>query len=125
MKYLKIVIVAFVVSAAVAVVTWNRTDATTERPGFLVAQLVINDRDEYRNYEAGFMPVLEQYGGKLVAASENVETIEGSWPYTRTVILRFPSVEQANSWYHSPEYQAIVLHRHAASHANIALFEGR
>ena len=125
MKYLKIIVVAFVLSMAVALVTWNRTDATTTRPGYLVAQLVIHDRTEYRIYEAGFTPVLEQYGGKLVAVSEAVETVEGNWPYTRTVILEFPSIEQANTWYHSPEYQAIVLHRHASSQANIALFEGR
>ena len=47
--------------------------------------------------------------------------MEGTWPYTRTVLLEFPSNAQFDRWYHSDAYQALAKHRFAASQASIAV----
>ena len=54
-------------------------------------------------------------------ATENVEVLEGTWPRTRTVVLEFPSVDQAKRWYQSADYQSIAQHRFKAATANIIL----
>ena len=61
---------------------------------------------------------------RMLAVDEQVEAIEGQWPCTRTVIIEFPSREQAMAWYRSDDYQALARYRTAASDADIALIQG-
>lgn len=93
-------------------------------PVYLIAQLNIHDRAVYAKYGVAFMDILIPYGGKLLSVEEGPEVIEGEWGYTRTVLLEFPSEEQARAWYGSADYQAIAQHRRAASTANLVLIRG-
>lgn len=91
---------------------------------YLIAQLQIDDRDEYGKYEAGFMDVFSKYDGEILGLDEAPETLEGDWPYTRTVLIRFSSAEEAKRWYESPEYRSIAQHRFNGASANIILMQG-
>lgn len=91
---------------------------------YVIAQINIHDRAEYDKYSAGFLDVFERYTGKLLVVSENSEVVEGEWPYTRTVLLRFPSAAEARHWYESPEYQAIAQHRFRGATTIVAMVEG-
>ncbi len=93
-------------------------------PVYLIAQLDITDRDEYARYEAGFLDVFSKYEAELVAVDEQVRALEGEWPYTRTVLLRFKDEDEANRWYHSAEYQSLAQHRFAAARGNAVLVTG-
>jgi uncharacterized protein (DUF1330 family) len=53
-----------------------------------------------------------------------VEVVEGSWPFTRTVILEFPSKKLAQAWYDSDEYQAVVGLRHGSATSNLVIVSG-
>ena len=89
---------------------------------YVIAQVAINDRDEYDKYEsADHLAIIAKFGGKPVALDEETESIEGSWPFTRTIILEFPTKDLARSWYDSDEYQAVVGFRHRAAETNIVL----
>ncbi len=94
-------------------------------PVYLIAQLNIHDRETYAKYVAPFVEILGHYGGTLRSVEEQPEVLEGECPFTRTVLLEFPSAEAAHAWYDSPEYQAIAAHRKAASTANLVLIRGR
>ena len=91
---------------------------------YLIAQLNIHDRVTYAKYGSPFMDIFTRYGGKLLSVEEAPLVIEGEWGYTRTVLLEFPSREQAHAWYESEDYQAIAQHRRAASAANLVLIRG-
>jgi uncharacterized protein (DUF1330 family) len=91
---------------------------------YIVAQITIHDRAEYGRYEEGFGPVWEKFQGEMLAVSESPVIVEGQWPCTRTVLLRFPSEAEARRWYDSPEYQAIAQHRFRASTGNAVIIEG-
>jgi uncharacterized protein (DUF1330 family) len=93
-------------------------------PVYIVASIRIDDRDEYAKYQEGFMPIFEQYAGELVGVSDEPRVIEGEWPFTRAVLLRFPDEPAARAWYESPEYQAIAEHRWRGSKGSIISFEG-
>jgi uncharacterized protein (DUF1330 family) len=88
---------------------------------YFVAQISIHDRAEYSTYEAGFMPVFEKYKGRLLSVDEAPEVLEGAWNCTRTVLIEFPTREDALAWAGSADYQAIAKHRWAASTANIVM----
>ena len=91
---------------------------------YLVGQIRIHDREAYGRYEAGFFEIFSKYEGEFLAVHEGPVVLEGEWPYTRTVIIRFPSVEKLRLWYDSPEYQALAEHRRIASTGNVILLEG-
>ncbi|MBW2282178.1 MAG: DUF1330 domain-containing protein [Deltaproteobacteria bacterium] len=93
-------------------------------PHYLIANLSIQDREEYSKYEAGFMEILTRHGGKLLAVSDEPEVFEGDWPYTRAVIVRFADAAKARAWYESPEYQALAEHRWRASTGSIVGLRG-
>ena len=91
---------------------------------YVIAQIDIKDREKYAEYEAGFMDIFASYKGKLLSVDENVSLLEGQWPATRTVLIEFPSKEEALAWYESEEYQSLAKHRFAASSADIVIVSG-
>ena len=91
---------------------------------YLIAQIDIKDQEKYAKYEAGFMDIFLTYKGKILSVEENEHLLEGQWPFTRTVLIEFPSKEDALDWYNSKEYQVLVQHRLAASTANIVIVSG-
>jgi uncharacterized protein (DUF1330 family) len=95
-------------------------------PVYIVANIRITDRTEYEKYQAGFMDIFTRYRGELLAVSDApaVNVIEGDWPYTRAVVLRFPDEAEARRWYESPEYRKLSEHRWAASTGTVIAFEG-
>jgi uncharacterized protein (DUF1330 family) len=92
-------------------------------PVYIIAQISIHDRAEYDRYRAGFSAVFARYKGELLVVSEDPVILEGQWPYIRTVLIRFPSADEARRWYESPDYQAIAQHRFRASTGNIVMVE--
>jgi uncharacterized protein (DUF1330 family) len=90
---------------------------------FIVAQINIEDRAEYSEYESGFVEIFSKYAGRLLSVDEDPQVLEGSWPHTRTVLIEFPSRDEAMAWYESEEYQALAKHRIASSKGNIVLIK--
>lgn len=93
-------------------------------PVYIVANIAIENHEEYAAYQAGFLEIFARYQGELLAVSDAPRVIEGEWPFTRAVILRFPSEAEATRWYESPEYQALAQHRWRASKGTVVAFEG-
>ena len=93
-------------------------------PAFIVAQITIQDRNEYSQYEAGFIEIFSKFNGRVLSVDEDPEILEGHWPYTRTVLIEFPSNDDAMAWYRSDEYQRLAEHRFASSEANIVVVKG-
>lgn len=91
---------------------------------YVLAQLTIHDRARYDRYSAGFMPVLKQYGGRLLAADEAVATLEGVWDHKKGVLIAFEDAAQAERWMNSPEYREISKDRTAATTAVALLVQG-
>lgn len=91
---------------------------------YVIAQISIHDRARYDRYVAGFMPVLKQYGGRLLVADEGPEAVEGQWGRDKLIVLAFPDREAALRWSGSPEYRAISVDRVAATEGVVLLADG-
>lgn len=92
---------------------------------FVVGQLNIHAPDEYEDYLFGFMPIFERYKGELLATSkQETEVLEGTWAMPRTVVMRFPTAEDARSWYNDPDYQKLAEIRRRNADANLVIVHG-
>lgn len=92
---------------------------------YVIGQLEIHDPEAYQEYLAGFMPSFERHGGELLATSSlETEILEGSWALPRTVLMRFPTVEDAKAWHTDPEYTELAKIRHRTASANLVVVGG-
>jgi len=89
----------------------------------IFAQIEIQDADTYRNYEVGFMGVLQKFNGKIVGVDDSPTVLEGDWDFKRAVLLEFDSAEEALAWFESDEYQALAEDRKKASRGTILMFD--
>lgn len=82
----------------------------------MIANLVIEDPERYREYEKGFFPILKKHGGSFLTYDDAPITVEGTTPPEgRIVMFRFPSETAARTWFEDPDYQALSEHRRAGT----------
>jgi uncharacterized protein (DUF1330 family) len=82
---------------------------------YIISKLTIHDRVEYEKYEHQFDTVFSKFNGKLLSIDEEPLILSGEWGATRSVIIEFPSKEEAFAWMQSDAYKAISKHRDAGS----------
>ena len=88
----------------------------SEQKVYVLANLVINDKDTYRNYEKGFFPILNKHGGEFITYDNDTKHFEGTTPIEgRLVIFAFPSPEAADAWYNDPDYQELSENRRSST----------
>ena len=73
----------------------------------------IRDREEYERYREKARPAAVGHPLKPLAVYGRHETLEGP-AIEGAVILEFPTIEAAKSYYQSPAYQEAVRHRFLA-----------
>ena len=91
---------------------------------FYIARVEITDREAYQEYARLAPGTVIAHGGKYRVRDGRTKSLEGQKNNARNVIIEFPSFEQADAWYHSPEYQAIVPIRQSASDSEMFIAEG-
>jgi uncharacterized protein (DUF1330 family) len=90
---------------------------------YIVARVTIHDRARYDRYAAAFLPVLRQYGGRLLASDEAPVTMEGQ-DGRKLVLLAFADRDAALAWANSPEYAEIAKDRIAGAVVEVVLAQG-
>ena len=91
---------------------------------YAIAQLTIVDRARYQRYVTAFMPILTEYGGRLLAADDHPEVTEGQWDGDKIVLMAFPDRETFTAWLTSPGYREIAEDRLAAARTTGILVRG-
>lgn len=91
---------------------------------YCIAQLRFTDRAAYDRYQAAFMPVFQKFKGRLLAADEAPQVVEGQWDREKLVMMSFPDEAAYRAWAESPEYLEIARDRHAGSEAVVLLVQG-
>ncbi|CAN5696727.1 DUF1330 domain-containing protein [soil metagenome] len=90
--------------------------------GYVIFTEDIKDPEGMKAYMGEAMKAMG--GAAFLAADRKVETIEGEWHGTQTVLLEFESVDAAKAWYYSEEYQAAAKLRQAAADCNGVIISG-
>ena len=92
--------------------------------GYVVAEVEVTDSATYEEYRKLVPATVAKYGGKYLVRGGAVERKEGGWEPKRLVVLEFPSLDQARTWYHSPEYAPALALRLKAARSKVLLVEG-
>jgi uncharacterized protein (DUF1330 family) len=92
--------------------------------GYAIVRVNVTDPDRYREYAAGTEATLQPHNGRFIVRGGPTECVEGAWEAGRTVVIEFPSIEDARAWYHGETYQDLARIRREASSADFVLVEG-
>jgi uncharacterized protein (DUF1330 family) len=90
---------------------------------YWIARVDVTDPDAYKQYVAANAAAFSKYGAKFLVRGGKAETREGS-ARARNVVLEFKDYETAKACYDSPEYQAAMKLREAASVGDLVIVEG-
>ncbi|MFC2138800.1 DUF1330 domain-containing protein, partial [Bacteroidota bacterium] len=91
---------------------------------YFIAQIKINDNEEYQKYIDKAKGKFKKYKKEYLVVDNDPQIIEGNWDYTRTVLIKFDSQEAFNDWYYSEDYQEILKHRLKGADCDTILVKG-
>lgn len=92
---------------------------------YFVANISINDDQEYQKYLDRAGEIFARYNGRYLAVDNEPELLEGDWNYQRAVLICFDSREDFKAWYDSEKYQDILKYRLKAADCDTILVKGR
>ncbi|WP_292291092.1 DUF1330 domain-containing protein [Marivita sp.] len=91
-------------------------------PALWIAHVTVTDPDAYAKYAELAGPAIAKHGGQFIARGGRYVQLEGQ-ERPRNVVARFPSIEDAEACYNSPEYQRALDHARGASERELLIVE--
>lgn len=79
--------------------------------------------DDLLDYMDRIQGTLDPFSGRFLVHGGRIEVIEGEWPGD-VVIIEFPDMAMARSWYDSSAYQELVPLRTRHLRGEVILVEG-
>ena len=92
--------------------------------GYIIAQISVTDPETYKSYVAQVGATVEKFDGEYIVRGGQSDTVEGTAPGERTVVICFPSYQAAQDWYHSEDYKDVGAIRRSASSGVMTVVEG-
>jgi uncharacterized protein (DUF1330 family) len=112
-------LLAIVVSTAAV----QDLNAQTQALAYVITEIDVTDSEAFKEYAPRVQPSFAPFGGRYVVRGGKTESLTGE-PPRRVVVLAFDTMERAQSWYASPEYEALKALRDKAGKARIFVVEG-
>ena len=92
--------------------------------GYLIANVDVHDREGFEKYRDEVAPLVAKFGGRYLVRGGEVRNVEGDLGLKRLVLLEFPTLEDAQRFYDSPEYAPVLQMRLNCSNSDVALVAG-
>jgi len=105
-------------------VTPVQAQPTVTRPAYYVAEFELRDPEGIKPYSAGVGATFAPFGGHFIVRGGQLVGLEGPAPGSRTVIIEFPSMEQAQAWYNSEGYRNLRPFRQRSGLSRTYIIEG-
>jgi uncharacterized protein (DUF1330 family) len=96
---------------------------TAAHPAYVYAEVHVTDPAGFSEYVQKLPATLAPYHAKTLVRGLP-DTREGAPPDGSVVILAFTSLKDANDWYMSPAYQAIIPLRQKSATARVYIVDG-
>ena len=93
-------------------------------PAYVIADVEVTDEALFEKYRQLVPATVEAFGGKYIVRGGRSEVVEGDNTPHRTVIIEFPSFEQARAWHASDEYAGPKQMRIDSTNSNVIIVEG-
>ena len=91
---------------------------------YVIGNITITNADGYAQYSARVPAVVAAFGGHYRVRGGMATPLDGQASAARYVVIEFPSREQAQAWYDSAQYQALLPLRLNNSTGHVALVDG-
>ena len=91
---------------------------------YVIADVEVTDEALFEKYRELVPATIEAYGGRYIVRGGASEVVEGNNTPHRTVIIEFPSFEQAQAWHASDEYAGPKKMRIDSTNSNVMIVEG-
>jgi uncharacterized protein (DUF1330 family) len=82
---------------------------------FVVGQMTVKQPEKWAQYRSQVLATLLPFGGELVFRGEQVQSFSGVNPHPDIVVIRFPSLGDAQGWHASAAYKALIPLRQEAA----------
>ena len=93
-------------------------------PAYMIVNANINDPDGYAAYQKRVPDVLKKFGAKYLVRGGKHEILEGQPVIVRSVVLEFPSFDEAKRFWNSPEYGELKKLRAGKAKLDVYLVDG-
>jgi uncharacterized protein (DUF1330 family) len=93
-------------------------------PAYIIARVQVTDWDRYREYTKATPAAIQKHGGRFIVRGGDPITLEGAQETARLVIIEFPTLDQAQAFYHSEEYSHARKLREGAAIGQFLAVEG-
>ncbi|MDH4248739.1 MAG: DUF1330 domain-containing protein [Deltaproteobacteria bacterium] len=91
---------------------------------YIIVNIQVTNEVQYQSYRSQVSPMVQRFHGKYLVRGGAHKVLEGDWNPTRLVVLEFPSMADAERFYHSPEYKPLLALRQGAAQSSLVLVEG-
>ena len=101
--------------------------ATNDSPvakAYVIAEVEVRDAAAYEDYKSAVVPIVAQFGGRYIVRGGQIESVEGSDPSGRMVVIEFPNCTAAQAFLRSEEYRPVADIRHKTAISRIMIVEG-
>lgn len=91
---------------------------------YIIAEIDIRDLVGFEEYRVAVAPMIADFGGRYIVRGGALTTLEGDPLTSRVVVLEFPTVDAAQAFWHSDDYQPVAAIRRRTSNSRIYMVEG-
>ncbi|NTZ05802.1 DUF1330 domain-containing protein [Burkholderia metallica] len=102
----------------------SRSGPTAARPAYYVAEFQATDPEGIKPYSAKAESTFKPFSGRYIVRGGELDVKEGFGAQGRLVVIKFDSLTQAQAWYNSPTYQAIIPIRHRSGNTRAYIVQG-
>ncbi|MFD1151432.1 DUF1330 domain-containing protein [Saccharothrix hoggarensis] len=82
---------------------------------YMVIDIHPTDAEAMAEYAAGALPILERFGGRVVAFDPRPVPLEGEWSPTQVIIVEFADKDAVRAYLDSSDYRPWKAIRQSAS----------
>ena len=93
--------------------------------GYLLGQITISDKSQYKKYDAKIGDVIKEFGGKYLVKGGLRMVKEGNPAFQRDVLVEFKDIETAQRFFSSQQFKEISKFRKAGSSGFLLLLNGK
>jgi uncharacterized protein (DUF1330 family) len=93
-------------------------------PAFIIADVTVTDADQMAKYREWSTKAMQEHGAEVLVRGGTIEVLEGDWPPSRLVVLKFPDRAAARRFYESETYQHAKSLRQQAGVMRMVVVDG-
>jgi uncharacterized protein (DUF1330 family) len=125
MKSRYAVALSLLAGAALGAAAVQGLHAQAKPPVYYVAEIDVTDLEGWtKDYSPKAQALIKESGGRVLAAGQNVTSLEGDPPKKRVVIQRWDSMDQIKAWRSSAKFKELQPLREKYGKARAFTVEG-